>query len=441
MAVFDNYWATTLAFAISLGRRGAPLHFYGSGAGRWSRYCARRERCPAVMDAARFIPWLRDQVRSGVISRVAPTTDLLAYYTSRLRDEFPPEVQRTILPLAELEACLIKTRFSAACGYAGLSTPQSVAPDDRGLAIEAAEAVGYPLILKPKSHLVVGMGERGRVIHDAGDLKTHYQPYPIAAGQEELAEAYPELRWPMLQRYVASAHRRVYSVTGFKDPETGIVAASLSFKREQWPADVGTSTAQVSCHDESILRTGLRVVDRLVSRGIFELELLAEGEAFFPIDLNPRAFGFIALDMRLGHDLPWLWLCSTMGAVEPVAAESRTPKTVEARHKLLYAIRTVLGWSRAVVGKPNAHRGRSSRSSGTAVSMVGNLSDPLPMLVGNLQLLKRPRSLIRSQYQAVCAAAMHRKMEAEDDMSIHARAVGLPCEQDRAAVAVRHGTS
>src|ERR1700761_4017870 len=105
---FDNFGSPTLAFALSLGRRGVPLHFYGDGAGRWSRYCSRRNVCPPVDDADRFIPWLRRRVQSGEIQRVAPTTDLLAYYISMLREDFQPEVRRTIQPLVEMERSLIK---------------------------------------------------------------------------------------------------------------------------------------------------------------------------------------------------------------------------------------------------------------------------------------------------------------------------------------------
>src|SRR5579871_5701834 len=80
VALFDNNWAPTMTFAYSLGRRGVPLHVYGAGASRWSRYCARRRSCLPVEDAERFLPWLRERIRSGEITRVAPTTDLIAYY-------------------------------------------------------------------------------------------------------------------------------------------------------------------------------------------------------------------------------------------------------------------------------------------------------------------------------------------------------------------------
>lgn len=227
VAIFDDNWATTLTFAVSLGRRGVPLHFYGPGAGRFSRYCHKHHRCPPIDDVEQFVPWLRDEIRSGRISRVAPTTDLIAYYTALLRDEFPLQVQRSIAPMEEIQNCLIKTNFTELCANIGQPTPATFAPDDAKIVADVAQGLTYPLILKPKSHLVVGWTERGRLIRDAQQLTAQYSAYPVQRGHEPLADRFPELRWPLLQQYVPSASRQVYSVTGIKDADRGIIVASL----------------------------------------------------------------------------------------------------------------------------------------------------------------------------------------------------------------------
>jgi D-aspartate ligase len=395
VAVFDNYWATTLAFARSLGRQGVPLHFYGSGAGHWSRYSTRHYRCPPVENAEEFLPWLRDRIRSGEITRIAPTTDLIAYYTSRLREEFSPEVTRTIAPLAEIESCLIKTRFSRECSIAGQPTLATEAPDGLEAAVAVASALGFPVILKPKSHLVVGSAERGRLVRNADDLRRCYRRYSVLPGQESLAEEYPELRWPLVQRYVPSASERVYSVSGVKDVDGGVLAASLSYKREQWPPDVGVSTVQIAYDDERLLDAGLQVVDRLLSRGIFEIELLTEGDRLYAIDLNPRAFGFIALDIARGCDLPWLWYRTTIERVQPLPKQTARV-AMEARDPLHF-LRGLLGRGRrTLVG--SAQQQPDSSKPRVSISMLGHASDPLPMLICHLHLLRHPRSFARSQF-------------------------------------------
>ena len=383
VSVISNDWAPTLAFAVSLGRQGVPLDFYGPGVGRWSRHCRRRGACPPVEQANRFLPWLKERVRSGQIQRLAPTTDLIAYYLARIRSEFSPEVQRAITPLAELERCLIKTRFSVACNEVGQRVPAFAAPDDVDGAIVDARSIGYPLIVKPKSHLVVGASDRGQLVHDEATLLRVYRRYEVALGQEEIADSYPELRWPLLQAYLPSAQRCVYSVSGIKDADSGIVAAILTSKREQWPPDIGVSTVQVTCNDERILNVGLKTIDRLISRGIFELELLTDGDQLLAIDLNPRAFGFIMLDMAVGNDLPWLWFQATLATVNPLRQSAPLPE-LESRFVVPYlfahGIRSLLGPH----GVPNRTTPRSARW----ISMLGHSSDPVPMLLANLRLLR-----------------------------------------------------
>jgi D-aspartate ligase len=401
VAVFDNYWATTLAFVRSLGRRGIPLHMYGRGAARWSRYCTHRLRCPPIENAGEFQPWLREKVRSGEIARVAPTTDLVAYYTSSLRAEFPLEVQRTIAPLTEIETCLIKSRFSVASRSQGVPSLPTVSTDILEIARASAKELRYPLMLKPNSHLVVGFKERGRLVSNEAELLHFFHPYDVAPGQEHLAEIYPELRWPLMQRYLSPARHRVYSVSGFKDAEGGVVSACVSYKREQWPPNVGTSTLQVGCEDARILERGVQIVDQILSRGIFEIELLADGDDLYPIDLNPRAFGFLELDMARGSDLPWLWFRSTFERLMPTPMQS--PRiSVVARDSMLHLARALL-LRRRRGSEIRIEERRDTSVPRSSVSMLGHWSDPLPMIVSNLHLLRHPRSWLRAQFAAAAS--------------------------------------
>jgi predicted ATP-grasp superfamily ATP-dependent carboligase len=395
VAIFDNYWGTTLAFARSLGQQGVPLYFYGSGAGRWSRYRTRRLRCPPIDNVREFQPWLREKVRSGEITRIAPTTDLIAYYASSLRDEFPADVQRTIAPLSEIEACLIKTRFAVASAIPGTPILPTLAADCLESALAVAEKLGFPVMMKPNSHLVVGFAERGKLLHDEADLKRDFHPYAIAPGQESLAEIYPHLRWPLLQRYLPSARNRVYSVSGIKDADGGVLSACVSFKREQWPPDVGVSTFQIGCEDARILERGLQIVSQVLSRGIFEIELLSDGTDLYPIDLNPRGFGFIELDIARGSDLPWLWFRSTLEPLMPVANQTIVVH-LSARSSLLPIFSQL--FRRRERDSATASNERRERSIPRApVSMTGNWRDPLPMIVSHLHLLRHPRGFLRAQ--------------------------------------------
>lgn len=398
VALFDNYWATTLALARSLGRRGVPLHIYGRGAGRWSRYCTRRATCPPPENAGEFLPWLRERVRSGEIARVAPTTDLIAYYVSALREEFSPEVRRAIATLEEIENCLIKTRFSAVSALPGSAPLAIAAPESVEGAVASAAALGFPVMMKPKSHLVVGFDERGRLLLNEADVVRYFRRYDVFPGQDGIAAAYPELLWPLLQRFIPSARHRVYSVSGVKDADNGILTACVSYKREQWPPIVGVSTIQVSCENPRILAAGVRIVNQVLSRGIFEVELLAEGDVLHAIDLNPRAFGFLELDMARGFDLPWLWYRSTIEPQMPLPPPE-PQGSIEAQHRIMHITKAIARAPGLLGAQPYEERRDSSRPR-RVVSMLGSWSDPLPLLVSNLHLLRHPRALLRAQLAA-----------------------------------------
>lgn len=398
VALIDDWWAPTLAFAGSLGRRGVPLHLYGRGAGRLSRYCERHLPCPPVLEADTFLPWLQARVRAGEIRRLAPTTDHLAYYLALLRDDFPLDVRRTIATTEEIVRCLVKPRFYAACEAADQAVPLTAAPDSLEGAVLAARELGYPLMLKPKSHLVVGHAERGELVHDERMLRSAFRRYEVAPGQALLAASFPELRWPLLQRYIPSARHSVFSISGIKDADTGILTAVLTRKLDQWPPHVGVSTVQSSCDDRRVLDAGLRAVDRLVSRGIFELELLTDGERLLAIDLNPRAFGFITLDIALGNDLPWLWWQTTLGAVPPMPLPTSLP-ALECRFAVPYYIGVGI---RRLFGPRSGGDARPATAGAARwVSMLGLRGDPLPMWAANLRLLRHPGGLVRPYLRAL----------------------------------------
>lgn len=397
VAVFDPYSPPALAFMASLGRRGVPLTVCGPGGGfeaaRWSRYCTQFRRCPPPEDHDRFRSWLRERLRNGEIGRVAPTSDLIAFHLAELREEFPCPVRRTLAPLAELETCLIKTRFAQACTRIGQPTPETYSPASVDEAAALARGLGYPVVLKPKSHLAVGMAARGAIADDETGLRANFVPYPIPSKATALAQRYPELRRPLLQRYLPSASQCVYSVGGYKDADVGIVAALVSVKREQWPPGTGISMVQHSCRDERVLRRGLETVDRLLSCGLFELELVVESDTLLAIDLNPRAFGFIDLDIALGNDLPWLWYRSTLAPLPPGppvvptdVLEWRLPLPFHAAHWVAFALGPYRGT------ELRDYFGALRRPS---VSAFGSWRDPLPKLLSTLRLLRHPGGLVR----------------------------------------------
>jgi hypothetical protein len=166
------------------------------------------------------------------------------------------------------------------------------------------------------------------------------------------------------------------------------------------------STVQVGCEDSRVLDAGLRIVNQLLSRGIFEVELLADGDALYAIDLNPRAFGFLELDIARGFDLPWLWFRSTIEQQTPAPAP-QSQVSIEAHHRIMRSVRVIGRAISRVSGIPFDER-RDSNRTRQFVYMVGSWSDPLPMIVSYCHLLRHPRSFLRSQFAPLYTARLQK---------------------------------
>ena len=55
-----------------------------------------------------------------------------------------------------------------------------------------ARRMGYPAVLKPKSHLAVGMARRGAIVGDETELRANFVPHSIPTTASALAQRYPD---------------------------------------------------------------------------------------------------------------------------------------------------------------------------------------------------------------------------------------------------------
>src|SRR5204862_7903077 len=93
VAVFDANAPPALAFVRSLGRAGIPLRVYSHRrwpVSRYSRWCTEFARCPDPAREEEFLAWLADELRTGRIDLVAPTSAALAFHVGTLRQSSAP---------------------------------------------------------------------------------------------------------------------------------------------------------------------------------------------------------------------------------------------------------------------------------------------------------------------------------------------------------------
>ncbi len=398
VAVFDPDAPPTLAIARSLGRAGVRVEVYGpqrlSVVGA-SRYAAAYHSCPELDDPVAFVPWLENRVRRGDIELVAPTSDVVAYYLAEVRELFPPAVQAALADREAVLGALFKDRFAARCAAVGQPTPFTACPSSREEAVALAGELPYPVILKPRSHVGVGLS-RGEVLHNPAELLARFVPYALPERVAPIAARYPELRWPIIQAYVPGALDNLFSVSGVLGEDGAVLASAVSKKTAQWPPTLGIGTTFEGHDDEACRSAGVLAVQRLLGRGLFEIELILKPETgeYLAIDLNPRAYGQIALDIARGNDLPRLWYGLATGEATPAAPPA--PRAGRWVHSIPFHVGA---WVKLMKGPERLGRARAYvealRSSPAPVDVVNDVRDPLPTLLFAAKMLRHPGGLIR----------------------------------------------
>jgi D-aspartate ligase len=383
VAIFDADAPPALAFVRSLGRAGVPLRVYSHRRWpvcRYSRWCMEFARCPAP-NGEEFVPWLARELRAGRIDLVAPTSDVIAFHVATLADAFAPELRARFEPAEGVLASLFKDRFDAISRQFGFATPWASFPQSVEEARDLAGIFRYPAIVKPKSHVGVGIA-RGEVVRDASELRSVYREYSLPASE---AERFPELALPMVQEYVPRALENLCSVSGVLGASGEIVAAAASRKIAQWPPALGIGIEFHAIDDPALVSYGAALAAAVLGRGIFEVELIRDPRdgRWLAIDLNPRAHGFVSLDMKRGNDLPLLWYRIATG--ETVAPRSTPRHDVVWKHGVPHAVQ------RAVQRVPGA----PAPMHAEIVDVVHHPEDRLPSIPFVATMLRHPGGLIR----------------------------------------------
>lgn len=397
IAVFDVGLPPGVAFLRSLGAAGVDVTAYASSGlapGRFSRYGRRFRRAPPVDMIDQFVDWLTAEMGAGRIDLVAPTSDFVVYAAAEAYERVGVSAPTGLAPRAALHDCLYKDRFADVMARAGLPTPPTAAPTTLDEAIGAAEAFGYPVVLKPRTHVGL-VRTRGQVIRSIDELRLAFEPYALHGRSRGAPREDPAVALPLLQAYLGRAGNDVVSVSGCLAPDGATLAVAHSRKLQQWPGPLGVGTMFEALPDQPYTERALRAVRVALGAGLFELELLvcrSSGEVW-PIDLNPRAYGQVSLAMAHGWDLPRLWYSSVCDAdLRPATAPVRRPRYW--RYGLPYYSRVGFDLLRGPHRRAAAQALVESIRQHHAGAMF-DWRDPLPALVFGFGGLRHPGGLLR----------------------------------------------
>ena len=244
VAAFDVHLSPAVVFMRSLGALGVPIVAYSNGrsaGGRYSKYVTERRWCPPRSGSEEFVTWLTGAIDHD-IDLIALMLDLLVFSAGQAMDRLQRSTTEVGLPPASgLRTCLFKGRFADALANLGFPTPPAAIPASLPEAIAAADRIGYPLVIKPRSHVGIG-SHRGVSVSSRRELEATYRRYDIPTGQAAALRHVPQLALPILQKYFDPGTVDVISLTGCLDQDGTVLALGAARKVRQLPRRFGVGT-------------------------------------------------------------------------------------------------------------------------------------------------------------------------------------------------------
>ena len=227
---------------------------------------------------------------------------------SRHRDRLEELIELGLPPAAVVERCVSKRALGDAAAEAGIAAPDAEVCADASEAKASARRFGYPVVLKPPSTVVARDG--GAVQRGSAILRN---------------EASLEARWPeygagsLIQRRLDGV---VVSFSGVA-ADGRLLAYGVSRYGRTWPPEGGAvSFAETISPPDGLHRKVKDLIRVLAWQGVFEVELIQQGNQLAVIDFNPRLFGSLELITRAGAPLTTTW-CDWMLGFEPAEGEAR----------------------------------------------------------------------------------------------------------------------
>jgi D-aspartate ligase len=315
----DATYYGTLAAVRALGRMGVRVVVADSvrmAPAFRSRYTTHRLRCPPVSDPEQFVQWLVRFGDRGDRHVLIPTSDEVAYLFSLHRDLLSARFSLCQPDVDTMMGVLDKKRLLENARAVGLEVPDTWYPDGAREVERLTHEVPGPLMIKPRAQLFLRTHNKGTIVRPRAEgLQTEYERYlrENTYGPSLVASA-PELARPMVQRYYPDAEESIYSLSGYRDPTGKHLLMLAARKVLQRPRRMGIGLCfEHASIDPELASGAARLFERMGYYGVFELEFIhASGRAML-IDMNPRLYNQLALDIARGMNLPALAYAASLG--------------------------------------------------------------------------------------------------------------------------------
>jgi D-aspartate ligase len=372
----------------------------------WSRTVARRLPCPALDSGpTKLLHWLLRFGGREPGAVLYPTSDDVAWTIARNRDELGRVFRLYSPAVSTLTSILDKAKLYPCCAAAGIDTPRTWFPRDEG-ELERIGGEAEAFIVKPRTQTFFALHAKGGLAQNLDQLRVLFREYSALEYAPEFASEVPGLERPIVQEYLPCAAHGVYSVSGFVDRSGRLLTARGSVKVLQQPSEVGIGLCFESFDPPPEMTERLRrLCVELGYFGVFEAELIPNGERWQLIDFNPRYFGQMGFDIARGSPLPWL---AHLAAADDEAGALRAVQDAPPQNGTR-AYRDVVGlYTKFLTGRAAGSMERDDarhwrawlrKHDGHAVDAAFAASDPLPMVASLASTMWRrvrhPRSTWR----------------------------------------------
>jgi len=290
--VVDVGWVNGLAAIRSLGRAGITvlaLDHRTSPLGFRSRY-AQPVRVPdPAADEDGFVAAVAEAGPGVVFPTHDPPLNALARNKDRLDGFLFPFPQ-----WSRLEAIQDKRHQVETARGAGVDVPETAYPQSAAEARAAAEAVGFPVLLKPQ--------------HPDGFKRLFGKQAFRCESSADVDRSYgnAEPFGPMVQELVPGGDDELYSLGSYLRADGEPLGLFSGRKLKQVPPVIGTCRVGEAVWVQDVVDAGLRLLRALEFHGISQVEFKRDPRdgRFKLMEVNPRLWQWHGLAAACGVDLP-----------------------------------------------------------------------------------------------------------------------------------------
>ncbi len=238
-----------------------------------------------------FVNSLMEQLDGHVYDMVLPFIDA----TTRILVDIQKELRKYV-PLLLPEKSSFDLAFDKAKTFRfaekiGVPIPRTGYPSSLSDALNLAEAIQYPVVIKPR----ISSGSRGlKIVKNSKELSVYFP---------RIHDAYPN---PILQEFIPL--KEAVGFVALYGNDRKLKAFCQHKRLHEYPLSGGPSTLRATIYDKRLYEYGSSILEALDWRGSAMVEFRIDARDNIPklMEINPRLWGSISLHIAAGVNFPEL---------------------------------------------------------------------------------------------------------------------------------------